>query len=485
MNARTALISLAVVLLLASATFVALRAPAPATTTTPQPTWLAGIDAVPLQRVEFLRDAAPAVTVEKGAGGVWICSADKSQPPWPADDTPMRAMTRLLSDAAPAPAKPGPAAAKPTVVLTTADSRRFAFSAVDNPLGESSLITLDDPPGASSSRPVKAGLAKAIEPAGVLAAWRTSSVFFMRAQSSATLHLETRGAGISVEGTGKRWRLTSPVTTRADPDSCLALSQAVGRLSAARLLGTPDAQARTWADTPTTFVTVSIPPRPGTDETKTLVQELRVGGPADARGDNLLAVVSAIWVEGQTRTPAWGPMLVAIDHAAIEALVPEPTAYLARQTLAIPAADVSALRLARCDDDPLDVSAQFPGAAPDKLATGPFSRVVLARSIDGWTKSTQQSTPAIAPGQDTIDALVKLLAQDAPTGLLLERPANTECLAALLLSGPSGDAADILGIGAIANQKLVVRSGRVFRVYEGPAAKALIEFLKEALPTEG
>jgi hypothetical protein len=164
----------------------------------------------------------------------------------------------------------------------------------------------------------------------------------------------------------------------------------------------------------------------------------------------------------------------------------ELAAYLSRQTLQVPVADVSGFVLSPGEGAMTETHDRAaPSSAP--LASG---SVRLVRTLDGWRYKPEHGplkTPS-AEAAAQVDALLGLLCEEPADASGLETLTGTVGVALVTLE--SGQrvvigAAEVPVPGKGAETVLVARAGRVFRVYRGAGVAGLLQWLREELPPEG
>lgn len=490
-NTRAAIISLLLVLLLAGAAAIMLRPAAPAAK--PSPSWLSTLDTLPVTRLEFRKGDQIAVEVRRRDGMWMVHTPDASQPDWPADEARVRGLLRLLASTAAAPGSPAVGSHEETLtIVTDAGQPRTLSARVEAVGGTGTLTTLDDPAGVTMARSIDPGLASAMRAAGVATSWKRLSAFPSDTSGISRVRVESAGMLLEIARVRGLWNVLLPFPTPGAQDACNALSTTLTRLPAERLIGTPDESAQTWARSPTAFIELEQV-EPG-ESRRRLIQELRVGGAADPAGTTLIALAGAHWMDTTTnaKTAAWGPMLLTVRRDTIEAIHPDLAAFASRESIQTPRADIAGLWFARCGTpDALDASRPLVPPRSDTLAASEFSGVRLTRTLDGWRRISVGTTGAILGDSEAalLPTLLNILSSTPAAGIFADRPQDCVCLGAMVVTDIAGETVAIVGLGFVkggpGGTGLVVRSGRLWRVYAVPDAAAVAAWINELLREEG
>ncbi|MBL8999594.1 MAG: hypothetical protein JNK25_00490 [Phycisphaerae bacterium] len=486
MNARAAIISL-IILLAVSGIGVFLLRPAPPAPAT-VPSWLARLSTTPVERLEFRVGDRVAVMVERRGAAWFVSTPDGSRPDWPADETRVRGLISLLAESASSPSAPAASPAEPSansVTLRTASGESFVLAARQSPIGgRCTLLTNDDPPGTTTERAVDCAISQVLSPETVISFWPRHAAFPAAGIPPSRIRLETGGYLLELSKTRGRWNVLVPFATPADADASNSLAAILEQLGAARLIGAPDAMTRTWAASPTTFI--EIESAPVGDDRRVLVQELRIGGTADP--GTLLAQARAEWLDtaANTRSPAWGPMVLTVDRAATESLTPDLAAFASKRSVQTPAPDIGGLWLGPCGSpDALRQDRALNLPRKEVLSASEFGRVRFERTIDGWRKITIGTTGAVLSPAETsnLASLLKALCESPAAGITPDLPPGTACAGALVLTDSTGAPVAVVGIGSVpgVSPNLIVRAGRLYRVYGGKEIAPLAAWMNDLL----
>ncbi len=476
-------------LLAAGGAWLLLR-PQPAATISAAPTWIARLD-TSLSRITVTPRGGTEMVVERSdIPDVWLLREGPAA--WPISGQRISALTRLITDLERSPAVE-PADASGVRVTLRDNSGEHALSIGPAALGGKALIKIEG--NTDSYRLADAGLARVFEGAG-LRAWREPRPFISLTGESADfsrVRLQTVGRQVIVAKVAGRWGVQVPLAAPADQDSCLKVASMLAGLTLERLVDQPPggedalglASPSAIIDTETDFRTV----RGGDVQRRVLLQQLKIGGPADPSGKSLWASVQAQWMDPATRTvtSAWGPALGVIRRADVEPLSADVTGYLARRSVQVPSEDVSRVTVVRDD-----AAMRPPATTAATPADLPPRRLFFERYLDAWRMTPLNGSPREpAPSEHAeLETLLELLCDIPADAIGDEPPAGTVSMLRIRLeaTGAGGD----IGVGAAQVTKdgttrpaVVLRVGPLFRVYFAKPAIDVVKWLGEMVPVEG
>lgn len=464
---------------------------------TPQPPapaklWLAGLDPASVKELRLAAPGTPRIIREPRLGDVWLVewpSGDgKTTVRWPAESSRVRGAVRLLADLAPLPAIERAdinAATTIELVLIDGSTRRVSFDGTA--IGGKVLASIELDSGVHQLL-APANLLSIFSEAGLLA-WRTEVAGAPTGVEPDRLRIETPELRIEAARVGSRWALSDPAPIPAD--------SAKMRQYISRLEMLPALHATAGAEVPSRWNVLarlervpSLGVDAGEQAPPRLVQELRVGGPADARGTRLLALSQAKWVDrAGTETVAWGPVLISVDAASLDAAFPRAIAGVASARAALqPAADVGGIVLAR-EDGPMVPTAAAPVPTTD---LGPRD-IRIMRTLDGWAYTPRDGAARVmdaGPSAARASLIQALCEQDA-TEVMLSPPPQTTKAATITLLSPGGSPLTVLTLGVAPpsgerkTSLVVVRAGALYLGYSPDALKPSLEWLAAELPPEG
>lgn len=486
MNTKAAIIALVLALLGITGAFFLLRPEPPAVV---ERTWLASLDPTRVGRITVgWPDGSSASLEPSAAPELWVLRSGGVT--WPVKTSRVHAALKLLSgiDAGEAVGAGGTEGAS-VAVLVGGQERRLRVS--DDVLAGRALVRVEGPPDAY--RLADAQVAGMFGNAGLLA-WREPSPF--STEEFSRIRLQTIGRQVILGRVAGRWGVQVPVAAPADQESCTGLARTLTGLRVQRFIDQPPADEKSLGlenpgaliDTETDFRVVEN----GEVRRRLLLQQLKVGGPADSGGDRLFASMRAQWLDPDSRTvtAAWGPALAVVSRADLNSLTAELPAYVSRQAVQAAGVDVSRVTVVR-DDEAMKEGA--PGPLPGR-------RVVVGRYIDEWQVTPAGQETARAAGADEVTAierLLKVLTEQPADAVGREPPTGSRGFVRLVVEA-TGAGADIgVGTAVVApavkqgepaaepQAALVLRVGGIFRVYFGAEPGQVAAWLEDVLPPEG
>ncbi|HYE02364.1 MAG TPA: DUF4340 domain-containing protein [Phycisphaerales bacterium] len=477
MSTRSAVIWLAVALLLGGAAYLAIRGSGPAERAAAGVVPLGGrvLDITPagLEQVRVTSPEGRTDTLTRRGDG-WVLTFGESARQWPVAEQRVSGFLRFVADLR-AAAEPETGASlgdrSATAVLMTRDGSGHTLRVSDRALGGNVLVEAEAPAAAGERDPVRRRALVSQQLYGVLTSpgprgWRDPAALPGVVSEASRLRVETRQGALELARRHGRWWLTAPVAAPADAEKMRVVLEALAGLTVSDFLDDRPADAAlAGLDDPLVRITVG-PREPeaaeGAPRQAAGTHELIVGGPADQSGRRYFA-----------RLGVDGP-IVQVDAAGLGEF-PSPADLVARQSLAVGGPDVGQLMVAG-------------GQSGQALAT-------YQRTASGWAALG-------ADGSETLLAPADASAVGEALLFLSERPAAAASIAAppgyfagavLVLSSPGGRTLDQLELGLAppappagsapaGEPALVVRSGGVWRSYPLPAAPRL---LRDALGPAG
>jgi len=432
---------------------------------------------------------ARSITLDP-ATNLWLLEpADAGGRTWPVSTEAVRGFLRLLADAAKQPTDAGLERPKNALAITV---HRPPGPPIELLVGRDAVagrVVLAE--GASGPvRRVDVSLRDVLINAP-LDEWRTSALVPRTPAEPGRIVVESGGRRLELQRTRGAWSVLLPVPSHADADTAGRLLAGIQSLNAARLLPAGGAPQIT---NPTALIRLVSHPPQAAGTTEQFVQEVLLGGPADAENKTFFCSARAEWqgARGSQPRPAWGPVTATIPREAIESLVRDPGAYISKRAVPSTAADASRLVLSR-DTASLDLATQLVPAgvrAPRDLT--------FARDPSGsWLSARGSEIPAAATDRQrtAAAALLRLLCETDATRVLTDVDAAAGATAAARIEVGSSAASPlaVVGIGIVqgvgaednASGAVVVRTGRVWRIYESPQARELIRWISDELPPEG
>jgi hypothetical protein len=319
-------------------------------------------------------------------------------------------------------------------------------------------------------------------------AWRApGAVPAMNLAEPVEILVETLAGPVNLKKSGTQWNLPDWLIT-ADKDAVAQLTRAAGSIAVKRFLGDSSKAALENA-IPTLVLETrsaikSVNPSSGEVQRRSLVQKLRVFGAADATGQTLMAIASGGWDEPGA-APLWGPMLLTVGAADVNAVAADPTAFACRTALEIPGADIARIYFCRpaTGEDLASLSLTSPTVeAMEKGA----AKAMLSRDIDGWT--LKGLTAGGKKDSTSIEPLISILTKSAAAKITYLAPAAVKPWINIIPATSKGPFCTMcLGIGAdkAGAKVLVIRRGKAFYFYAGDDAAKAIDLIGQLVPEEG
>ncbi len=478
MNARSILILLCVAAVLAGAILWLGRPTAPATPPSP----LLDLDPLKVDRIElkWSADATLAAEVTRSPQGTWIMHwrAGDSSGDWPAISSRLAGAFKLLAKITADPRASLETAGDPAWITLHTPESVFKLRAAKRSFGGRGVIIRDPPPITDkaslppAAADVEGQLVQIFQRNDVLA-WRDMTLFPLELADASRFEITTpdaptlRAARISA-----RWGLTAPVSAPADPAQAAGLLAALKKLRITRFA---DDAALAWKQVPDDqlkgLLIIETDHRTPDGDPKsrwTLRQELRLGPPAGAADDQLLASAQvSITRPDQPAQILWGPTPIIVDGPTARDVLRPAGSFISRLATTTVAADVRRLTLT---SDRGEFSARRSldtWLAPDGAELSLIQREAIRAIIEFLTTTTADRVEFQPP------------AQPSPTPTTPTTPTPTR----ITLSAPDGPPLDevlaaLLPTDDPAKQQLAITSGPITRFYSGDAANTWSQSLE-------
>jgi len=489
MTNRPVLIVLILAVLLGAASFFVLRKPTGGQPSQPI-SWLKGLDVTQLRSVQFdWGNASPIANImREPATGEWLL-VRVGTPARPIGVERLRPFLRLLSDLAPLEGETGakPPEAAITLTLALANDTTHTIRIGSSPLGGKVVAAIDDD-RAPRVMMIDDGIRRMVQAESLLA-WRDTQFFPRSGLDPSRVRIDANAATLQLSRVQGRWGIVSPLSAPASEPAMKALIRELATLKGARLLDDVDASSDVvGAQTPSAIIRLESDlriPRGNDVDRRTLVEELRIGKPADLGSGSFYATSSASITDPASGSSAviWGPTTLTVSKDVVASLSISPTTFVSKRSVPFPGADVRSIALA-ADGGPMGSE-----LAPPSPAT---PTTTFRQGARGWEALVASSTPDSLPkplegaAAAGIAGLVRALCDidSGAIGTVVNAEATTIALCTIEGVGSNGSTIARVGEATEAGKKvLVVQVGSVLRVYQDEWAAGLIAWLHEQIAT--
>jgi hypothetical protein len=397
--------------------------------------------------------------VHRDAAGEWrVVLGGSGQPSraWPAAETQVHSALRIFSSLTPDRSGEG-SFQKPAGTLTVSggskDPQSLRIS--DQRLAGKVLIESDGPPKRSGW--IDTQIADMLIKTGIQA-WRNAAALpgLGPEASRVTIKAHT-GTTLTLARIQGKWALREPVSEPADADAVNHLFQT---LAAARITDFCDKgpPSVTGLDNPIAMLTVESDFRdPAGGAASTVKQSLTVGQAADIAGKTVVVRLDQA-VQG-TGIPADNYSEVVIASAEhLAAINTDPMAYISKQAVQTPAAEIGKVVIKRQNVEP--------------------AMTTFSRSLDGWEVAEGDAKSAAATVADTamLSALLDLLSTTPCEKASLREGTAESPVASIDILSLGGTPVGSVGV-AIQGTKLSLLNEKVRREYAAAAVKGVAEWL--------
>ncbi len=371
------IISLVLAVGLAFATFF-VRHPSPAPPPAPVP-WLAALSESTIDTIRFSwGEKADELRIVRTGPSEWVMersALDGAVVRWPVQSAQVRGGLRLLTDLA---------NAKHTdqAVMAGVRTTLIAFSLQGREIGSMRLATkglggqvsaiIDAAPPRFIF--VEEALARAFLRDGVLQ-WRTPLALPGVASGANRIIIANPKSKVDLVKPQGRWLVYEPIRATTSDPAMKQLLQTLGSLPISRFADDVEMQNDSLGlSSPIASIQVESPLDSGAAGRRVRIERLEVGGPADvARTTMFVRASASIQSDGVQVDPAWGPLVVVIDRARLDAISGDASVYASKAVLRAAAADVTSIRVVD--------------------ARG--GRAAYLRTIDGWFVADGEGRPGV------------------------------------------------------------------------------------------
>jgi hypothetical protein len=485
MTNRPVLIVLILAVVLGAASFVVLRKPATAQTSQPI-AWLKGLDVTQLRSVQFdWGNGAPVANImREPATGEWLLLRVGS-PARPIGVERLRPFLRLLSDLAPLEGEKGarPPEAPITLTIALSNDTTHMIRIGSSPLGGKVVAAIDDE-GTPRVMMIDDGIRRMVQAESLLA-WRDAKFFPRSGLDPSRVRVEANGTALQLSRVQGRWGVVSPLSAPASDEAMKALIRQLATLKGERLLDEVDAASDVVgvsnASAALRLESDLRIPRGNDVDRRTLVEEFRIGKPADLGGGSFYATSTASLVDPTTGTTVviWGPTTLTVSKDVVASLSMSPTTFVSKRSVPFPGADVRDVQISV---DAGSLGGELVPSTADAL------RRKFRQSAKGWQSlsgpSESEALPKSLEGADAagVAGLVRALCDIDAGGVGTIVNAEAKTVATCMIEGVGSNGSVVVRIGE-ANEGgkavLVVQVGTVLRVYQDEWAGGLIGWLKE------
>ncbi len=387
--------------------------------------------------------------------------------PWPASASRVRAAIRLLCDLK---------VESPRDDAIGAEAKATSVGLSSTELGKmgTALVRIAEGSVAGRTNIVRTGIGTASAESNFaqafamtdLSLWREPLVFSLSPQDWSRVEISGKDSAIVLSRVGRAWALQKPVVSSADS---VAVDKAVKALSGAtmvRFVEKPEPDVLKSFDNPVAIVTTEFERREQAGDKvqrRAIVQELRVGPPADVAGTTVLCRASA-WsrdLSTNSTTPLWGPAIVVVDASALANLASDPASYVSRVSLRAPLADV------------------FQIAISDRADTNSKPRA-FARTAGGWRPV---GAVTITPDEaKNLQLFLSLFGEERASKVTLKLAETWTPTTQVAFKSSEGVVVQELSLGVVraagtnATTGLVTFDGTAYRVYESKQITGLAEW---------
>lgn len=428
---------------------------------------LSDVDPSTVDSVVVLPADGRAITLKAGRDGAeWMLVSSKTSEkfesrPWPASASRVRAAIRLLCELS---------VESPRDDVISAGSKSIGVRLSSSTLGPTATAFVQIAEGSVAGRTsiVRVGVGSVSAEASLAQAfgmsdtslWCEPLVFSLSAQDWSRVEISGNDSSLVLSRVGRAWAIQKPVLAGADLAAVEKTLRSLGGVQVVRFVENAEEAVVRSFEAPTAVVTTEFERREQSGEKmlrRAVVQELRVGAPADVGGTTVLCLASA-WsrdLDTNVRTALWGPAVVVVDAAPLAGLASDAGSYVSRVSLRAPVADVFRFSIGDASES---------GVKPRE-----FSRVA-----DGWrplgavtitpdeARNVQQFLSLV--GDERASRVVLKPAEPWPKGARVQFKSSDGAVVQELWVGAAGSDAD---------SGLVTFDGTVYRTYESKQISGL------------
>lgn len=471
MSRVAVLVTLFIAVVLAFATYFALRRPQGPEKAEPI-RWLSGLDE---HSVDFLyiRDEAFSAEIRRDrAVGAWVMRQPKElgDSSWPVTPERVRGTIRLLGELSRSQEEAAPPIGTKVHVTIGAEAkwlRKLEFGGAA--LGGRCAALIETDSGMMRPTRVDDSLRRVFTAPGVRE-WRRPMLIPREGVDPSRIRLTSGQGSVTLSRLKGRWFVIEPVSSPADESVVQSLVSRLSQIPVARFEDAkPEGvEARVTFDDSASTAILETELRDDTESGKrrVLVEEVRVGPAADVAR-------STVFVRGEARLRGsqdtegmllWGPSVMVVERARLDAVSTDPTVYILATASRVPVADVGRIIIE--------------SETESRPGTIDMIRTTYTRTLDGWTRETLGEPERLLTPEEAsnLASMVKLILEQRCKGVVIRDDAKSSRKMSVTLAAPDGSPIERHEIGVSGTggeARFVIRSGEVTRVYDEKALKAM------------
>jgi hypothetical protein len=404
--------------------------------------------------------------------------ADAAAPPvgspWPLESARIQMLLRALAETraiAPAPTDAS-LGEKPAKVILQLAASTITLTLADRSLAGTGLLVIDTPTG-SRRAVVRDDLHHVFTDPGPRA-WRDRLPFGGIAPDASRIRVESSAGTLLLGKLEGKWNLIEPVPAPADPAAVQQLVAQLSRVQIVDFLDTGSPGAATGLEKPIATLRIEadrrlIEPSKPEPTVTTDALELTIGGSAAGASASSTPRVYA---------SANGERLLLLDGRSV-ALTGDPAAYAWPSPIREVTSNIGGFSLTPAEGARPDIAERtYRRAGTNWAQILPGNRVATLsdserRGVEDMLTFLSGDRAQSGPGSRTASPTA------APT-ITFAAPEGTHQVGTLRVEGLGGSALDTLDVLAIGADKVVVRTGRVWRTYGASSVPALLASAAQA-----